>query len=409
MALSTRALILYGPKDLRLETVTLSPPGDDELQISLRSITLCGSDLHYYNSFRNGSITVKQPLILGHESSGVVTAIGNGVPNFKIGDRVALEVGIPCGECAFCCAEEEDAEKLTRYNLCEKMRFRSSARGWPHEQGVLQERINHPSRLCYLLRDKVTLDQGALIEPLSVAIHATRRAGLNLDPHGKILIFGAGAVGLLCAYVAKRTAGPDSQITITDIDNGRLQFALSHGFADHIHLTTCSSGTLGEKLEEAQDTATSLIRFGAPGSSESLVRTSAGFSTIYECTGAESSLQTAIHAAKPGANIMLVGMGTPIQMLPISAAAMREVNLCGVFRYAHTYQFAIDMFADVERRENSVRGPSVPLVDLEKLITHRFVGLERGKEAFEMAGRKEDEVGKRVIKVVIELDEESTA
>lgn len=116
------------------------------MQVAVRATGLCGSDLHYFNHYRNGDIQVREPLTLGHESSGVVTAVGPGVPAgaaaaLRPGDRVALEVGLPCGECALC------AEG--RYNICRAMKFRSSAKAFPHAQGTLQDRINHPAKWCH--------------------------------------------------------------------------------------------------------------------------------------------------------------------------------------------------------------------------------------------------------------------
>jgi L-iditol 2-dehydrogenase len=123
------------------ETRHISPPQDDELQIAIKATGICGSDVSYYKKFANGDLCACSPLSLGHESSGVVVAMGAQVRNFALGDRVALEVGIPCGNCGVC--------RGGRYNLCKKMRFRSSAKSVPHFQGTLQERINHPARWCY--------------------------------------------------------------------------------------------------------------------------------------------------------------------------------------------------------------------------------------------------------------------
>lgn len=123
------------------ETRTLPPPGATELQISIRATGLCGSDLHYYHHYRNGDIVVQEPLTLGHESAGVVVAVGSEVAGFDIGDKVALEVGQPCEECDRC--------REGRYNICKRMRFRSSAKSLPHYQGTLQERINHPASWCH--------------------------------------------------------------------------------------------------------------------------------------------------------------------------------------------------------------------------------------------------------------------
>ena len=109
--------------------------------MSVLSTGLCGSDLHYFNHFRNGDIRVLEPLILGHESAGRVAAVGPGVTDYKQGDRVALEVGLPCDECHLCLEG--------RYNICNGMRFRSSAKAFPHAQGTLQEKLNHASKWCH--------------------------------------------------------------------------------------------------------------------------------------------------------------------------------------------------------------------------------------------------------------------
>jgi L-iditol 2-dehydrogenase len=109
--------------------------------VAVLSTGLCGSDLHYYNHFRNGDIIVREPLTLGHESAGTVVAVGSEVTHLKPGDRVALEVGLPCETCELC--------GEGRYNICRGMKFRSSAKANPHAQGTLQERINHPAKWCH--------------------------------------------------------------------------------------------------------------------------------------------------------------------------------------------------------------------------------------------------------------------
>jgi L-iditol 2-dehydrogenase len=123
------------------ETRCISAPGPNELQIAIKATGVCGSDVSYYNKFRNGDLQAVQPLSLGHESAGIVVAIGDNVTGFQIGERVALEVGVPCDNCRSC--------QRGRYNLCPGMRFRSSAKSVPHFQGTLQERINHPAKWCH--------------------------------------------------------------------------------------------------------------------------------------------------------------------------------------------------------------------------------------------------------------------
>ena len=115
--------------------------GADHVQVAVKATGLCGSDLHYFGHFRNGDILVREPLTLGHESAGVVTAVGSAVTSLQPGDRVALEVGQPCEACELC--------REGRYNICREMKFRSSAKAYPHAQGTLQEQVAHPARWCH--------------------------------------------------------------------------------------------------------------------------------------------------------------------------------------------------------------------------------------------------------------------
>jgi len=195
----------------------LLPPGPTELQVAIQSTGLCGSDLHYFNHGRNGDILLQEPLILGHESAGKVVAMGDKVQGYTIGDRVALEVGIPCGKCELC--------RSRRYNICKNMRFRSSAKSFPHFQGTLQGRINHPQEWCHKLPPSMPLELGALLEPMGVAINASRRA--QLPSEATVLVFGAGAIGLLCACMAKQAGA--SNVIIADINQARLAFSSSEG------------------------------------------------------------------------------------------------------------------------------------------------------------------------------------
>jgi L-iditol 2-dehydrogenase len=120
---------------------TLEPPGPQEVQVAVQATGLCGSDLHYFKHYRNGDILVQEPLTLGHESAGIICAVGSEVKHLSAGDKVALEVGLPCTQCNLCLEG--------KYNICKALRFRSSAKSYPHFQGTLQERINHPASMCY--------------------------------------------------------------------------------------------------------------------------------------------------------------------------------------------------------------------------------------------------------------------
>ncbi|KAI0302396.1 GroES-like protein [Multifurca ochricompacta] len=365
-----QAAVLYGPKDLRIDDRTLWPPQQGQAQVAIVSTGLCGSDLHYYLHGRNGDFALQAPLVLGHEAAGVVTAVGPGVKNLVPGQRVAIEAGVMCNNCDYC--------SKGRYNLCKNLRFASSAKTFPHLDGTLQERMNHPAYVLHPLPDNVSFEEGALAEPLSVLIHASRRAALSADQ--TVLVYGVGTIGLLACALAKSYGC--SRIVAVDINQARLSFAKTHGFADDVFCLSASPKAKlpEEQLRKAKENADRLLE---------VFREENGFDVVFECTGAEPCIQMAIHTAITGGRVMLIGMGTRSTSLPLSAAALREVDIQGSFRYANTYPDALSLLA------------SGKLQNLDKLITHRF-NLSDTAKAFDLLTRGVDERGDMVLKVVIE-------
>ncbi|GFF23486.1 probable D-xylulose reductase A [Aspergillus udagawae] len=394
---TTAALVLHGAKDLRLESRPISPPTGSEVQVAVRATGLCGSDLHYYNHGRNGDFVVREPMCLGHESSGTVTALGPDVTTLQVGDRVALEVGLPCRKCTLC--------RTGRYNICPDMKFRSSAKLFPHLDGTLMELTNHPADLCHKLPANVSYAGGALIEPLAVCLHAIRRSHPPTPAEVELataqgdqtaaLIFGAGAIGLLLA-AALAASQPFTSIVVADIDPARLEIANSLNLGLKTHLLPKGGDKANPPpapdapaaehtayaMQNAQRTAAAL---------KEAYGLASGFARVYECTGVPACVQAGIYAASPGAVLVQIGMGNPIQTLPVSAAALREVDIIGTFRYdGHAYPAAIELMA------------SGKLDHVEKqVVTHR-VKLEDGSRAFALAGKGVDETGRPVVKVVIE-------
>ncbi|KZV65998.1 GroES-like protein [Peniophora sp. CONT] len=370
VALPTQhAAVLHGAKDLRYEQRTLLKPQPGQAQVSVQATGLCGSDLHYYMHGRNGDFAVQAPLVLGHEAAGIISAVGSGVTDLEVGQRVAIEAGIMCRECDYC--------KKGRYNLCKEMRFASSAKTFPHLDGTLQERMNHPAHVLHPLPDSCTFEQAALAEPLSVLIHAARRA--QLDKGQDVLVYGAGAIGLLACALAKARGA--RRVVVVDINQARLAFAKENGFAQQ---TFCLPAAARPKTSEEQ-----LVR--AKESGERILEAfqqNDGFDCIFECTGAEPCIQMAIHTAITGGKLMLVGMGTRSTTLPLSAAALREVDIQGSFRYANTYPEALELLG------------SGQLTNLDKLVTHRFSLADTAK-AFDLLSKGADENGRMALKVVI--------
>ncbi|KAL5461165.1 hypothetical protein PMIN06_002354 [Paraphaeosphaeria minitans] len=369
------ASVLYGPRDLRLETRHISGPGPQELQVAIKATGVCGSDVSYYSKFRNGDLQAVQPLSLGHESAGVVVAIGEAVTGFQIGERVALEVGVPCDNCRSC--------QRGRYNLCPGMRFRSSAKSVPHFQGTLQERINHPAKWCHKIPQHVSMESAALLEPLSVAIHATRRA--SIEQGDTVTVFGAGTVGLLTAAMAKLSGA--TTVVIADIDSGRVNYALANGFAHKgyiVHPRRHLSET-AEKMAAAKELAEDVMQIASLNDLDF-----EGAHVTFDCTGKEICMQAGLYSTRPGGKLIMVGMGTPIQTLPMSASHLKEVDIIGIFRYANTYPTGIKILS------------SGALPSLDNMVTHRFRGLSAAKEAFELAGKTTDKDGRLVIKILVE-------
>ena len=270
----------------------------------------------------------------------------------------------------------------------------------------------------FRLPEHVSFDSAALLEPLSVAIHSLNRA--LPAPGSTALVIGAGAVGLLVAAMARQSGC--TFVTIIDVDAGRVQYAISKGFATHgyvvpkpLHSSASSSsiytmsGTstpsdaamtpsssyspISDRLDGAKAVAADILavsRSDMPALGED---EDDGVDVTFECTGKEACMQTSLYATKPGGKVIMVGMGTPIQTVPLSAAHLREVDILGIFRYANTYQTGIRLLAG----KGSMKLPS-----LDDMVTHRFKGLGAAKKAFELAGRTADDDGKLVLKVVIE-------
>ncbi|KAK2167480.1 hypothetical protein LSH36_27g06046 [Paralvinella palmiformis] len=314
-----------------LEERPIPEPGPGEVQVAIQSVGICGSDVHYWTNGSIGDFILRSPMVLGHESSGIISKLGPGVKHLAIGDRVALEPGVPCRMCEFC--------KKGRYNLCPEIQFLAT----PPVHGDLSRYHVHAADFCYKLPDHMSLDEGALLEPLAVGVHACTRGGITIGD--KVLVCGAGPIGLVCMMTAK-AMGAD-EVIVTDISDTRLAVAKSMGATHTLKVS-------GEPNDVARVVRSVL---GSPPR------------VSVECSGAESSVKTAIYATKSGGMVLLVGMGAPEVQIPLPAHILaREVDIRGIFRYANSYPIALDMVASGR-------------VDVKPLITHHFT-LEETLQAF---------------------------
>ncbi|XP_014599501.1 PREDICTED: sorbitol dehydrogenase-like isoform X1 [Polistes canadensis] len=323
MAKDNLTAILYGINDIRLEQTPIEEPGTNEVLIEMSCVGICGSDVHYLDKGRIGDFILTKPMIIGHESSGIVAKLGKNVKNLKVGDRVAIEPGVPCRECTFC--------KNGRYNLCKDVVFLAT----PPVHGSLRRFYKHAADFCFKLPDHVTLEEGALMEPLSVGIHACKRAGISIG--SKVLILGAGPIGLVTLLVAKAMGA--SKVILTDIKQDKLDTAKKLG-ADDTYL-------IKQEVSEAENIKNIRELFGDDPDK-----------TI-DASGAQSSIRLAILVTKSGGVIVLVGCSPPEVQVPLINALVREVDIRGVFRYANTYNDALELLASKK-------------INVKPLITHNY-------------------------------------
>ncbi|KAI7897915.1 chaperonin 10-like protein [Cokeromyces recurvatus] len=297
-----QGVLLEKKDDLRLVEIPIPEPEAGHVQVQVKCTGICGSDVHLWKYGEIGIFPVSRPQLLGHESAGVVTALGEGVTTLQVGDRVAIEAGIPCSQCTQC--------MNGRYHLCPDVIFKST----PPYDGQLARYITHPARWLHKIPESISYGEGALLEPLSVAIAALDRVGVKFGK--SLLITGSGPIGLLVLAVAKATGV--YPIAITDVQQHRLDYAKKMGAT-----FTYKVNPTKPELETVKEVR---ALFSPAGEEE-------GAEYSLECTGVESSFRTAIMATRDAGTCCLVGVGKNDQTIPVNNFAMREVDIRGLFRY----------------------------------------------------------------------------
>jgi L-iditol 2-dehydrogenase len=327
--MQNRAAVMYGTHDVRLEDKPVPEPGAKEVLVEIKAVGVCGSDVHYYEEGRIGSFVVEEPLILGHEAMGTIVGLGEDVTKHEVGERVALEPGVPDMTCREC--------RAGRYNLCPNVRFFAT----PPIDGAFTNYVAIHEDFAFTLPDNLSDNAGALMEPLSVGIWSCRKAGVEAGDH--VLVSGAGPIGLLAMQVA--LAQGATEVTITDVAPERLDMAQKTGATRTINVSE-------EPLADAGVEVDALI----------------------ECSGNPRALNDGIRCTRPAGTVVVVGMGPGEETsIPLALIQNKEIWLTGTFRYANTYPAAIELAATGK-------------VDLDAIVTG-YYGLEDTEEAL-LASRK---------------------
>ncbi|TFD22480.1 NAD(P)-dependent alcohol dehydrogenase [Cryobacterium sp. TMS1-13-1] len=307
-----KASLLRAAGEVTVDTVPVPDLEHDQVLVQVAAVGVCGSDVHYYQHGRIGPYVVEHPLILGHELSGRITAVGSGVDPARIGQRVAVEPQRPCRICEQC--------KAGRYNLCPDIEFFAT----PPIDGAFCEYVAIQTDFAYAIPDSISDEAAALIEPLSVGIWACKRA--DISPGSSVLIAGAGPIGVILAQTARAFGA--TKIYITDIADDRRAFALEHG-------ATVALDPRVDSVEGLEVDA------------------------FIDASGVAAAVQAGILAVRPGGRAILVGMGNDTVELPVSWIQNREIWLSGVFRYTNTWPLGIQLVES-------------GAVDLDVLVTSTF-------------------------------------
>lgn len=355
MSETMRAAVMHGIRDVRLEDRPVPHPAPHEVLVKIGPVGVCASDVHYFTHGRIGDFVVRAPLVLGHEAAGVIVEVGAQVKGLQAGQRVTLEPGWTCGRCHYC--------KSGRYNLCPDVVFMAT----PPVDGAFAEYVAWPASFTYPIPDTMTLEEAALMEPLSVGVWATQRG--NVKAGDSIAVVGSGPIGLVVLQVAK-ARGATTRIAV-DVEPYRLDLARRLG-ATHV-------------LNARELDPVAAIR-ELTGALQGFAPAHAGVDVAFETAGTVATTRTTLAAVRPGGNAVLVGLPPePMAELDIVSAAAREISIHGEFRYANTYPTAIALTAG-------------GAVDVASLVTHRF-DLAEAAVALAFADEHKHEAMKVVVDV----------
>lgn len=309
-----RASVLVSQDVIEMQERPVPEPKPREVLVRVRSVGVCGSDVHYFREGRIGDMVVESPLILGHEVSGVVAAVGEGVSESRIGQRVAIDPQRPCRECRFC--------KTGNLNLCRQMEFYAT----PPVDGAFADYVTAPADFVYELPDTLSDNAGALLEPFSVGLWACGKA--SIEPGSRVLISGAGPIGAMAAYSARAYGATD--VIVSDLVESRRERILGFGATRALD-------------PRAQDYSPSSLEADA----------------FIECSGAYAAMLDGLAALRPAGTAVMVGLGPEQMSLPVQDIMTKELLVTGMFRYVNTWPQVIAYAQQ-------------PQVDLDAMVTAEY-------------------------------------
>lgn len=331
-----KALVLERRQELAIRDIDLPDDlGPRDVRIRLHTVGICGSDVHYYTHGRIGPFVVGRPMVLGHEASGIVEAVGDEVTSLKVGDRVCMEPGIPDGG--------SKASRLGIYNVDPSVRFWAT----PPIHGVLTETVIHPAEYTFRLPDNVTFAEGAMVEPFAVGMQAAAKAAIR--PGDTAIVAGAGPIGIMVALAA--LAGGCARVVISDLARPKLDIASR--FQGIIPVDV-----LKEDLRARVDALTD----------------GWGADILFECSGSPRVWDDAANLLCPSGVVVAVGLPTAPVALDVALLTTKEIRIESVFRYAHQYERAIALMA-------SGRVDLKPLVSATFPFAEAIAAFDRAAEA----------------------------
>jgi L-iditol 2-dehydrogenase len=304
-----KALLLSQYNHLEMTDCPVPTPGAHEVLVRVAACGICGSDVHGYDGSSGRRIP---PIVMGHEAAGTIAALGSGVANFAVNDRVTFDSTISCGVCAYC--------RRGEINLCENREVLGVSCGDYRRAGAFAEYVTVPAHIVYRLPETISFPEAALLEAVAVAVHAVSLA--KITPNSTALVMGAGTIGLLCMQ-ALRVAGC-ALIFIADIDESRLEVAKTL----RATLTLKAGSDLNKQVKQLTN--------------------GEGVDVVVEAVGRNKTVASSIDSVRKGGTVILVGNISPEVTLPLQKVVTRQIRLQGSCASAGEYPRSIELMASGE-------------------------------------------------------------